>query len=221
MATAPFSSVSENPTHADAHADEAPASSRSRRSVKRTLRHRIGEAWLKAFGWTVEGGVPPVVKAVVVAAPHTTNWDLPFMLATSYVLGLEISWLGKHTLFNPPLGVLLKALGGIPVDRRTAHNAVDNAARLFEEAEELLLVVPPEGTRSKASRWKTGFYYIAVKAQVPIILGYLDYGRKASGLGELFYPTGDIKKDFAAIKEFYSKVTPKYPEHMGEISLGE
>ncbi|MFO0659893.1 MAG: lysophospholipid acyltransferase family protein [Polyangiaceae bacterium] len=219
MATAPYSSVSESAT-SDV-ADEAAPTSQARRPSKKSFRHRVGEMWLKAFGWKVDGGAPPVRKAVVVAAPHTSNWDLPFTLATAYVLDLDIRWMGKHTLFDPPLGFLLKALGGLPVDRRKAHNLVDAAAQMLEEADDLLLVVPPEGTRSKASRWKTGFYYIAVKAQVPIILGYLDYGRKASGLGELFYPTGDIKKDFETIKNFYSKVTPKFPEHMGQISLGE
>jgi 1-acyl-sn-glycerol-3-phosphate acyltransferase len=177
----------------------------------------IGKAWLGAFGWKVEGGAPAVRKAVVVAAPHTTNWDLPFTLATAYVLGVRIRWAGKHTLFKPPFGFLLRWLGGLPIDRRGRHNAVAATAEILDQHEDLLLVVPPEGTRKKSDRWKTGFYYIAIGAKVPVILGYLDYAKKQSGLGHVFYPTGDLEADAAAIRAFYADIRGKFPELESDI----
>jgi 1-acyl-sn-glycerol-3-phosphate acyltransferase len=110
-----------------------------------------------------------VKKAVLVAAPHTSNWDLPFSLALSFVLDIKISWVGKHTLFQPPLGTFMRAIGGVPVDRRGRNDAVKSIAKLFEGRDELMLIVPPEGTRGRAKRWKTGFYYIALEAKVPIV----------------------------------------------------
>jgi 1-acyl-sn-glycerol-3-phosphate acyltransferase len=183
----------------------------------RGLSGAIGRAWLRAFGWSVEGGVPDVPKAVVVAAPHTTNWDLPFTLAVAWALGIRIRWVGKHTLFRAPFGGLMRALGGVSVDRRGSNDAVSAIAALLERHQRLLLIIPPEGTREKADRWKTGFYYIALAADVPIILGYLDYQRKVGGLGHVFQPTGVLEDDVAAIRSFYSTIRGKYPERESEI----
>lgn len=184
------------------------------------LRRLVGRAWLAAFGWEVAGGRPDVKKAVVVAAPHTSNWDLPFTLAIAYVLDVHISWVGKHTLFAPPFGGIMRWLGGVPVDRRARHGAVSAIADRIREADEIFLIIPPEGTRGRATRWKTGFYYAALEAEVPIVLGFLDFGRKRGGLGEVFQPTGDIAHDFEKIRAFYADVKGKHPDKSGSITLG-
>jgi 1-acyl-sn-glycerol-3-phosphate acyltransferase len=191
-------------------------------TLRRRLRNAIGRAWLRAFGWSIEGGPPPVAKAVVVAAPHTSNWDLPFALAIAWALDLDVRWIGKHTMFEIPIwGSFLRALGGIPVDRRERRDAVKAIADVFATHERLLLVVPPEGTRSAAKRWKTGFYYIAARAGVPIVLGFLDFGRRRGGLGEILVPSGDIEADFATLRAFYAPVRGRHPHRQGAIALAD
>lgn len=189
--------------------------------LPRKFRKLIGQAWLTAFGWEVEGGVPDVKKAVVVAAPHTSNWDFPFTMAVAFALDMDISWLGKHTLFDAFYGPFFKWMGGIPVDRRGRHDLVSQVVSVLNDSEGLMVIVPPEGTRSKTARWKTGFYYIATGAKVPIILGFLDFERKRGGLGKVFYPSGDIAADMAQIAEFYREVKGKHPDRMSVITLGE
>lgn len=143
------------------------------------------------------------------------------MLAVAWALDVDVQWVGKHTLFELPVaGQVMRALGGIPVDRRGHHDAVKAIASTIRQHEKLLLAVPPEGTRSAATRWKTGFYWIAVEAQVPIVLGFLDFGRKRAGVGEVLYPTGDIAADFAQLRHFYTGIRGLYPELQGEIALG-
>lgn len=172
----------------------------------------VGALWLKLFGWRVEAALPDTRKFVMIAAPHTSNWDLPFMLATAYVLRVRVSWLGKHTLFRPPFGFLMRWLGGVPVDRREAHNLVARVVEVFDTSEALVLAVPPEGTRKKAAHWKSGFYHIAAGAHVPIALGFLDYGRKVSGVGAAITPSGDLRADMERIREFYKGVRGKFPD---------
>lgn len=195
------------------------APSRVARPTK--LRTLVGKLWLKAFGWEVEGGPPDVKKAVVVACPHTSGWDLPFTLATSWALGIEINWIGKHTLFAPPFGPFFRFLGGVAVDRRGRNNAVQATADLLDSYDELLVIIAPEGTRGKATRWKTGFYYIALTAKVPIVLGFLDYEKKRGGFGTVFQPSGDIEADWARLREFYKDVKGKFPDRQGAITLGD
>lgn len=187
----------------------------------RTFVARFGQAFLDAAGWTVVGGAPDVKKAVIVAAPHTSNWDLAYALSITWRLGLPIRWMGKHTLFRPPFGAIMRKLGGIPVDRRGRNNAVDAAIKLLEDADELMLLIPPEGTRGVAKRWKTGFYHTAVGAKVPIVLGFLDYEGKRGGLGEVFWPTGDIDADMERIRAFYAGMKGKYPHLQGDIKVRE
>lgn len=189
--------------------------------LPRRIRKLVGETWLKAFGWKVEGGVPDVKKAVVVAAPHTSNWDFPFTMAVAFALEMDISWLGKHTLFEGLQGAFFRWMGGIPVDRRARHDLVSQVVKVLNDSERLMVIVPPEGTRSKTARWKTGFYYIAVGADVPIILGFLDFERKVGGLGKVFRPSGDLTADMAQIAEFYRHVKGKHPDRMSVITLGE
>jgi 1-acyl-sn-glycerol-3-phosphate acyltransferase len=144
-----------------------------------------------------------VKKAVLIAAPHTSNWDLPFTLFVAFALRLKIYWMGKEELFKPPFRGVMMWLGGIPVQRSAAGNMVAASAEAIREADELMLVVSPEGTRSKALYWKTGFYHIAHTAQVPVAMAFLDYERKHGGLGPMLYTTGDIEKDMLVIKDFY------------------
>lgn len=170
-------------------------------------------AWLKVGGWRVEGALPAGVgKCVLIAAPHTSNWDLPYTLMCGYALRLRPYWLGKRSIFGFPFGALMRWLGGIAVDRSRANNLVAASAQALREADgPVQLVVPPEGTRGATRHWKTGFYYIALGAGVPIVLSYLDYERKLAGIGPVFTPTGDIEADMVAIKAFYAPFKGRNP----------
>ncbi|MBN1613066.1 MAG: lysophospholipid acyltransferase family protein [Deltaproteobacteria bacterium] len=185
------------------------------------MKYWIGKIWLTLFRWRLEGETKLPAKFVFIAAPHTSNWDLPHMLATAYVLQVRISWLGKHTLFTGFLGRILEALGGIPIDRRTPKNMVDQIANQFNRASNLILAVPPEGTRGKTEYWKSGFYHIALRAGVPIGFGFLDYGRRCCGIGGFLNPTGDIRGDMGKIRDFYTNMTGKYPDLQGRPRLRE
>ena len=174
--------------------------------IVNTLLRAFSVSFLKITGWKIEGSLPASAsKSVLIAAPHTSNWDLPYTLMVAFALRLNIYWMGKAEIFRPPFRGLMRWLGGIPVARETANNLVAASAAAITAADgPVQLIVPPEGTRSKRREWKTGFYHIAVTAQVPIVLAYMDYGKKISGLGEIFVPTGDVDADIAAIKAFYA-----------------
>jgi len=176
---------------------------------------------LKVFGWRLEGRLPDVNKLVVIAAPHTSNWDLPVLLSLAFALKAKACWLGKHTLFRWPYGFLFRWMGGIPVYRSASQNVVAQSVEMFRNSEKLILTIPPEGTRSKVSHWKTGFYYIALGAEVPIAMAFIDYKRKASGVGPTLYPTGDIEADMEIIRNFYINVTAKYPDKAGLPALAQ
>ena len=182
--------------------------------IVNTVLRASSVSFLKLTGWKLEGSLPPgLEKCVVIAAPHTSNWDLPYLLMVAFGLNLKAYWMGKQSIFTFPFGPLMRWLGGIAVNREQASNLVDSCAQQLVQAEGAVhLVVPPEGTRSKTRYWKTGFYYIALKAQVPIVLGYMDYSRKISGLGPVFYPTGDIEKDMVTIQAFYAPFKGKNPD---------
>mgnify|MGYP002776452246 FL=1 len=174
--------------------------------VVNTLLRGFSLAYLKLSGWKVEGALPPqAAKSVFIAAPHTSNWDLPYTLMVAFALRLNPYWMGKHSLFKGVYGPVMRWLGGIAVNREQSNNLVAASAQAIREADgPLQLIVPPEGTRSKTRYWKTGFYYIAQTAGVPIVMAYMDYASKRSGLGPLFLPTGDVDADMAAIKAFYA-----------------
>jgi 1-acyl-sn-glycerol-3-phosphate acyltransferase len=176
-------------------------------------------SFLKIFGWRLEGRLPEVDKLVVIAAPHTSNWDLPVLLSLAFALRVKACWLGKHTLFQGPLGFLSRWMGGIPVYRSASHNVVAQSVDMFRNSERLILTIPPEGTRSKVSHWKTGFYYIALGAGTPIAMAFIDYKRKATGVGPTLYPTGNIEADMEVIRNFYANVTAKYPDKAGLPAL--
>ncbi len=182
--------------------------------IVNTVMRGLSIGFLKLAGWKVEGALPPeATKSVLIAAPHTSNWDLPYTLMVAFELRMNMYWMGKQSIFQFPFGGVMRWLGGIPVNREQSTNLVAASAQALEKADgKVQLIVPPEGTRSKARYWKTGFYYIALGAKVPIVMAYMDYPQKRAGLGPLFYPSGDIEKDMVAIKAFYAPFKGKHAD---------
>jgi len=174
---------------------------------------------LSTFGWSTSHTIALPDKCVLIGAPHTSNWDFPLTLLGLSSMGVKFNWVAKHTLFFWPLGSLLRAIGGISVDRSQGTSFLKRIIELYESQEKLVLAIAPEGTRSKTRYWKTGFYTIAHRAEVPIGFGYIDYSRKMIGLEKVIIPTGDIKQDFEIIREYYQNRTGRYPEKQGDIRL--
>jgi 1-acyl-sn-glycerol-3-phosphate acyltransferase len=181
------------------------------------ISQRIGLMIAAATGWRVQ--IQPPQRCVIIGAPHTSNWDLPLTLLMMLSGDLKLRWVGKDTLFRGPLGWLLRGLGGIPVNRHSRLNFVDQMVAAFQANESLMIAILPEGTRRRASHWKTGFYYIALGADVPIVMGFADYRRRIVGLGPALHPTGDIATDSATIRAFYADITGKHPERQGAITI--
>lgn len=174
---------------------------------------------LTLLGWKVEYIDPGLDKYVLIGAPHTSNWDFPLTLLSISSMGIRFNWVAKHSLFRWPLGGIFRAIGGIPVNRSTGTGFLKSVISLFNKRDRCILAIAPEGTRSNASYWKTGFYTIAVQASVPIVMGYVDYEKKMVGVTGLLHPTGDIEKDFILIKDFYKDRVGKFPKKQGEICL--
>ena len=177
----------------------------------------IGKLILNIAGYkiidTTPKGVQNYQKAVMIAAPHTSNWDYVYTMAALYALEVPIKYLGKASLFKFPLGILIKKLGGIPVRRDQKNNMVNDMAKMIVDAtEQMILIIPAEGTRSYSKEWKSGFYHIANTAKVPIILGFLDFGKKEVGFINEFNPTGNYEIDLKNIQRNYIGITPKHPE---------
>lgn len=188
---------------------------------KSPISQRLANFILRLIGWRTHAIRPHTSCYVIIGAPHTSNWDFGLMLLLIAAEQLPIRFMGKDSLFRGPLGPLMRSLGGIPVNRRERTNLVDQIAAKFEEYDDLIIGIAPEGTRSKTTHWKTGFYYIALKARVPIAMAYLDYGNRIIGVGPNFIPSGDLQADFAIIREFYSGIVGKNPKKQGEIVLAE
>jgi len=188
---------------------------------KSGLAHGIARSILRLVGWRTQAIPPPTSRYVLIGAPHTSNWDFVLALLLMAAEKIPIRIMGKDSLFRGPIGVLMRSLGAIPVYRDENTNLVDQIAAKFDEYEELVIGIAPEGTRSKTSRWRTGFYYIALKADVPIVMAYLDYGNKVCGLGPSLKPTGDIRADFEIIRDFYAGIVGKYPHKQGKVELSE
>ncbi len=188
---------------------------------KSTLVNSIARIILKLSGWRTHVIPPHTSRYVLIGAPHTSNWDFILALALMTVERIPIRIMGKDTLFRWPLGVFMRAIGAIPVNRRERTSLVDQVVAKFDEHKDLIIGISPEGTRSKTSHWRTGFYYIALKARVPIVMAYLDYKNKVIGLGPSIKPTGDIQADFAKIRDFYSGIEGKFPRKQGKIELSE
>lgn len=177
--------------------------------------------YLRLFGWKLLGGPPDLKKYIILAAPHTSNWDAVNMLAMASRFRIRINWVGKHTLFKWPLGFFMRWIGGVPVNRRSGRNTVQQLAAEFASRVEFRLVIAPEGTRERADFWKSGFYFIACEAKVPIVLGLLDYQKKVGGLYEVIHPTGNIQADMEKIRDFYEGAVGKYAGDFGPIRLRE
>jgi len=185
------------------------------------MKRMLAKLFLRLTGWEAEGGRPVESKFVIIAAPHTSNWDLAYLLAFAALYDVRASWMGKHTLFRGPMGSVMRFLGGIPVRRDQRTNMVDAMAEEFERRDSLALVVPTEGTRSYTPHWKSGFYHIARKAKVPIVMSFLDYGRKRGGFGPALLPSGDLREDMEEIRGFYADKVGRNPDLFGEIRLKE
>ena len=173
---------------------------------------------VRMLGWRLEGEAPKENKYVAIFAPHTSNWDAFFGLCIRF--GIEersASWMLKDNFFRFPVAGLLRWLGAIPIDRGRASNVVNPVVEIFNERDEMVLGITPEGTRKRVPKWKKGFYYIAVKANVPILMCYVDFARKVAGIGPILYPTGDIDADMRTFRDFYSTISPKYPDNWGPV----
>ena len=178
---------------------------------------RIARILLWLGGWTVVGGAPVAKKAVVIAAPHTSNWDAYWALVYKVAVGLDVRFFGKHTLFWFPLGTVLRSMGGIPLNRGVAGTAVNQAIEAFNSDERFYFGLAPEGTRSKAAGWKTGFYRIAEGAGVPVGLGFLDYGRRQIGIGPMLTLTGDVDADLDICRQFYAQFVGRRPDNASPV----
>ena len=191
--------------------------------MKRKLERVLAKILLMVSGWRLEGEVPDLKKCIIIGAPHTSNWDFFFGMLYKLYYGLNIHFLMKEELFRFPLKSFFKLMRGIPVNRHKKNNLVEVLQKKFTQEESFYLALAPEGTRGKTKVWKRGFYYIATKAKVPIVLGYMDYSRKTVGVGPVFYPGGDIEADMAEIKNYYSNVKAKFPDRFhaqsGSVSV--
>lgn len=179
----------------------------------------LANLFLRLTRWTVSGSMPARGNYVMIAAPHTSNWDLPYMLAVAAVLGVKISWMGKEQIFTRPFAGLMRRLGGIPVRRDAPQNMVEQMVGVFADADDLILAVPPEGTRSEANHWRSGFYHIALGAGVPVIPGFLDWEHRVGGVGEPIELTGDVQEDMDRMRSFYGPLRGRRPEKQGPIVL--
>ena len=163
-------------------------------------------------GWKALGEIPEPRRFILIAAPHTSNWDFVNFLGLTADLGIRAHFMGKLSLFKWPIGGFMKQMGGVPVDRRGGTNVVQQMADEFARRTEFMLTVAPEGTRGKAAKWRTGFYQIALAAKVPLVVGFMDYGTRTGGLGPLIWPTGDFRADMLKVFETYRGCVAKFPE---------
>lgn len=191
----------------------------NRRKKTSSLSSWLAKFVMKILGWQLVGEPPDMSKYVLIAAPHTSNWDFLVMLALDFAFKVECVWLGKDSLFRGPLGPFYRRMGGIPIDRSSRSSVVEQAVRAFQRSEKMVMAIPPEGTRRRAEHWKTGFYYIALGANVPLVFGFIDYKRKAAGFGPVLMPSGDIEADMAIIRGFYKDIKGKSPENFGDITV--
>jgi 1-acyl-sn-glycerol-3-phosphate acyltransferase len=174
----------------------------------------IAKIFFKINGWKIQGGIPPgIKKCVLIAAPHTSNWDFLYGSFAWTLFGLKVNYLIKKEWFRFPFKGLMRSLGGIPVDRSKHTNLVDAMVELVNSKDEIIVLMTPEATRKKVDKWKTGFYYLAMKANIPIVLGKINYGNKMAIIADSFIPSGDIEKDFEIIREFFKDVVGRNPEN--------
>jgi len=180
---------------------------------------RLAKFLLWLGGWTAVGKAPDLRKAVFIAAPHTSNWDGFWAIVYITYIGLDAHWFIKKSMFWFPLNRLLTFFGAVPLNRERGGSAVSEAITAFDENEEFFLGLAPEGTRRKMKGWKSGFYRIADGANVPIVLGFLDFGSRRLGLGPVVTLTGNRDADMAILASFYSSVSGRWPEKTGPVRL--
>ena len=181
----------------------------------------IARILVTMIGWKVVGELPQQRRVVMIAAPHTSNWDAVIMVAAAWVFRLRLNWIGKKTLFPGLLGVFFRSIGGLPIDRSNTGGQVAQVADLINQSDKMYLAIAPAGTRSKRPHWRSGFYHIALAAKVPIALGYIDWGSRCVGVGEAFEPSGDLSADIDHIRAFYDGMTGKDPSQQTPILLKE
>ncbi|MBO3270825.1 MULTISPECIES: 1-acyl-sn-glycerol-3-phosphate acyltransferase [Hymenobacter] len=178
-----------------------------------TFWYLFSKFWFWITGWHLGPQVPPgIKKSMMIAAPHTSNWDFMFARAAFFLMDVDVKLtIKKEWTTIPVLGALVRSLGGLAVDRSRNNSLVDGMVQLFNERDELVILITPEGTRKYQPKWRKGFYHAAVGAGVPILLGYLDYKNKEAGVGPAFWPTGDYEKDLEEIKAFYRTKQGRFP----------
>lgn len=175
---------------------------------------RLARRLLGLFGWRALLTPPPADKVVAVVYPHTSNWDFPIGILWAWASGVPVKFVAKHSLFRPPLGAVLRAWGGVPVDRRRAGgNFVQAVVELIRAAPEIMLVVAPEGSRRRGDHWKSGFYHMALRAGVPIGLAYFDWSRREVGMTAYLVPSGNMEADFEKMRLFYAGKRGRRPEN--------
>jgi len=188
------------------------------------LTQKIARSILRLIGWTVAENLPGAHKYLFIGAPHTSYWDFPIGLLMGKALGLKFKFLMAEKFFHKPFnlgwgGWWLRKNGGIAVDRSRPNGLVDQVVAEFDAHDELVIALSPDGTTNKTDHWRSGFYYIALKANVPIALGFLDYGRKIAGIGKTIHPIGNIETDMNVIRDFYADKRGKHPERESDIRI--
>ncbi len=174
---------------------------------------------MKLFGWKSILAPPPGKKFVALGYPHTSNWDFIPAIAWAWSTGLQMNFVGKAALFNGLMGPIMRRLGGIPLERDKTKNFVDQIVEIINARDEIALIIAAEGTRKKAEYWRSGFYYMALEANIPIGLAYMDWKKREIGIKQYFMPSGDLEKDFEIIKTYYQDVTGRNPSKQSPIRL--
>ncbi|MAE94147.1 MAG: hypothetical protein CL910_05750 [Deltaproteobacteria bacterium] len=185
------------------------------------MRRWLGAATLRLLGWTSEEGDPVPNRCVIVAAPHTSNWDFFYLILFAWRFGVQLFFVGKHTLFKGPMGPVMRAFGGVPVNRSRRDGLVGQLANALNESPRMGLVFPAEGSRGWRPHWKSGFYRVAQVAGVPISLSFLDYEAKTGGFGPCFVPGTDMKADMDIARSFYVDKRGRHPQLFGPVQLEE
>jgi 1-acyl-sn-glycerol-3-phosphate acyltransferase len=185
--------------------------------------NRLARLSLRLAGWQFEGEAPKEKKYVALAVPHTSNWDGLLLIGLLQSIGLGMEWMVKDTWVKSPVGPVLRRAGAVGIDRSKHANVVEQMVARFKASDAFVLGIPPEGTRSRREHWKSGFYHIARGADVPVVPGYLDFGRKRAGLGPALRMTGDVRADMDAIRAFYAQKDPRPfdPSKYGPLRLRE
>ena len=180
---------------------QIPERLRGKRSI---LLRKIARFGINISGWTIKGMVPDEERIVIIAAPHTSNWDFVLAMLAIFGLNIKLRWLGKHSIFKPGFKIFFKWLGGIPVYRDNPSNLIDNVVKIVKREKSIVIAMTPEGTRKKVKRWKTGFLRIAKQTHSKILLISIDAPTKSIEIGKIFNPTGNSEDDLAFIQKYYS-----------------